>query len=147
MAGFTQAHVDSLLRIEKHRVDQTAHDFPYPGTRIVLALKSADGEEHFLLDLNRGRANQAKMTYQTRYRQTIVLARLDFAGSPHQNPDGKIIPCPHLHVYRAGFGDKWAEPISVASFPNSTNLYQSAMDFMTFCNVTVRPIFTNRLII
>ena len=50
---------------------------------------------------------RTKVTYQTRARQIIVLARLDF-GPDHRNPDGNIVGSPHLHVYREGYGDKWA---------------------------------------
>ncbi|HEY7442131.1 MAG TPA: hypothetical protein VH701_06920 [Vicinamibacterales bacterium] len=26
-------------------------------------------------------------------------------GAPHRNPDDEEIPCPHLHLYREGYGD------------------------------------------
>ena len=47
-------------------------------------------------------------TYPNRARQTVVLKRLDLDGPTHTNPDGEELPCPHVHVYRDGFGTKWA---------------------------------------
>jgi hypothetical protein len=36
--------------------------------------------------------------------------RLDLDGPPHRNPDDQEIPCPHLHIYRAGYGDSGPSP-------------------------------------
>jgi hypothetical protein len=63
-----------------------------------------------MLDLARGQIKLTKATYQNRARQAIVLMRLDLDGPPHRNPDDQEIPCPHLHFYREGYGDKWAIP-------------------------------------
>jgi hypothetical protein len=68
-----------------------------------------------------------------------VLARLDFGGSPHRNPDDQEVPCPHLHVYRAGFGDKWAITVPADKFPHMGDLWQTLQDFMKFCNVVDPP--------
>jgi len=108
----TQIEADTLLAMEKHRTDDTAHTFPVLGGAIVVPLISANKRENFLLDVTRGRINLKKVTYQNRARTAVILARLDIAGPPHVNPDGQEIPCPHLHTYREGFGDKWAEPHS-----------------------------------
>ena len=70
-----------------------------------------DGREEFLLDIRRARIDLAKGTYQNRGREVVILARLDFGGAPHRNPDGEEIGSPHIHLYREGFGDKWAFPI------------------------------------
>ena len=59
-----------------------------------------------MLDVTRGQIKLTKATYQNRARQVIVLMRLDLDGSTHRNPDDQEIPCPHLHVYREGFGDR-----------------------------------------
>ena len=42
----------------------------------------------------------------------IGLCRID-AAPYHINPDGtELRDTPHMHIYREGYGDKWAEPIS-----------------------------------
>ena len=135
----TQAEANTLLAMEKHRVDDAQHQFPTMGGSIEVPLISANKRENFLLDITRGRINLKKATYQNRARTVVILARLDIDGPPHQNPDGQEIPCPHLHIYREGYGDKWAEPAPAVAFPRTTDLWGSVLDFMTFCQITETP--------
>lgn len=75
-----------------------------------MPLQSLDKREHFLLDLSRGRIDLQKVKMQNRGRQVVVLVRLYLEGALHRNPDDTEVPAPHLHVYREGYGDKWAVP-------------------------------------
>ena len=109
------------------------------GESVVLPLQSADRREQFLLDLSRGRINLKKVKMQTRGRQIIVLVRLDLGGAPHRNPDGEEIPVPHLHVYREGYGDKWAMPVPTDQFRAVSDVWTAFEDFMRFCNITRPP--------
>ena len=136
----TQPEADALIALAKHRVDATAWDYPDLGGGVSVPLVSADGREQFLLDIRRGRIDLAKGTYQNRGRQAIVLVRLDFGGAPHQNPDGKDVESPHLHLYREGYGDKWAVPVPSESFGNMTDPWQALQDFMRYCNVVNPPV-------
>jgi MoaA/NifB/PqqE/SkfB family radical SAM enzyme len=65
--------------------------------------------------------------------------RLDIDGAPHRNPDGELIPCPHLHIYRENFGDKWAYPLPQGKFRNLSDLFRTFEDFMAECNVVDPP--------
>ena len=104
--NLTQAEADALLAMEKRRSDTNKWEYPASGERLAVPLVSTDGRERFFLDLYRARVNLAKGTYQNRGRQVVVLARLDFEGAPHRNPDGEEIGSTHLHLYREGYGDK-----------------------------------------
>ena len=107
----TQAEADALIAMEKRRVDDNRYDFPMGGQSVCVLLQSADRREHFMLDLHRARINLAKVKMQNRARQVVVLVRLDLAGAPHRNPDDTEVPAPHLHLYREGYGHKWAYPV------------------------------------
>ena len=137
--SLTQAEADALIAMEKHRVTDDRTDFPMGGESVVLPLQSADRREQFLLDLSRGRINLKKVKMQTRGRQIIVLVRLDLGGAPHRNPDGEEIPVPHLHVYREGYGDKWAMPVPTDQFRAVADVWMTFEDFMRFCNITRPP--------
>ena len=137
-ADLTQPEADALLALEKRRVDATEWDYPVPGT-ISIPLVSTDRREPFILDLRRGRIDLAKGAYQNRGRQVVVLARLDFGSAPHRNTDGKEIGSPHLHLYREGFGDKWAFPVPKDRFADMDDRWQTLQDFMRFCNVVEPP--------
>ena len=134
-----QSEADTLTALAKIKVNDDYYDYPGTGGSLIVPLTSQDKREEFLLDIYRGRIDLLKGTYQNRARQVIVLVRIDFGGAPHRNPDGTEVPCPHLHLYREGFGDKWAEPLPIIKFPNIGDLWQTLEDFMTYCNVTDRP--------
>ncbi len=134
-----QAEADALLDMPKVRTDTTVWDFPGPGEKLTIPLVSDDGREDFALDLEKSRIKVLKQKYQTRGRQISTLARLDFAGAPHQNPDGEEIEGTHLHVYKEGFGDKWAYPLDPDDFSDPEDMQQLWDDFMRYCNVTEPP--------
>lgn len=137
--ALTQGEADRLLGIEKHAAKDDVVHYPRPGDRVNVPLISVDRREEFLLDIYRGRVNLGKGTYQNRARVVIVLARLDFGGAPHTNPDGDRIGVPHLHVYREGFADKWAYPLPDGQFSDPDDWWALLEDFMTYCNITPPP--------
>jgi len=141
----TQAEADGLLAVKKVRVTDTQYDYPSMGGSIHIPLKSEDRREEFFLDVARGRINLLKGTLQNRARQIIVLARLDYGGPGHPNPDGEEIPCPHLHLYKEGYGDKWAFPIPQDKFPNIGDQWETLSDFMKYINVTQPPTIIREL--
>lgn len=135
----TQAEADALIALAKHRVDATEWGYPDFGGAISIPLVSSDRREQFLLDLRRGRIDLARGTYQNRSRQVVVLVRLDFGGAPHRKPDGEEMGSPHLHVYREGYGDKWAVPVPGDQFTDLGDPWRTPEDFMRFCNIVELP--------
>jgi hypothetical protein len=125
--------------MEKHRANEERTDFPMGGQSVVLPLQSDDKREQFLLDLSRGRIDLLKVKMQNRGRQVVVLVRLDLGGAPHRNPDDEEIPVPHLHVYREGYGDKWAVPVPADRFSNLADIWITLEEFMRYCNITQPP--------
>lgn len=135
----TQAEADALIKMKKVRIDSIIWNYPPLGGSISIPLSSIDKRENFLLDISRGHIDLRKGKYQNRARQIIVLVRLDFNGAPHRNPDGMEVTAPHLHIYREGFGDKWAYPVPIDEFPNLTDVVMTLDDFMRFCNIVDKP--------
>lgn len=138
--NLTQAEAEALIAKEKRRVNDERWDYPALGGSLCIPLESLDKRENFLLDISKGRIDLLKGKYQNRAKQVIVLVRLDFGGQPHRNPDDVEIPSPHLHIYREGYGDKWAISVPANKFSNvSTDLWQTLQDFMKYCNVIEPP--------
>lgn len=135
----TQAEADALIAMTKHRTTEDRISFPMGGQSLVLALQSADKREQFMLDLRRARIDLHKVKMQSRGRQVVVLVRLDLGGAPHRNPDDVEIPAPHLHIYREGFGDKWAFAVPADRFRNIDDVWATFEDFLRFCNITKPP--------
>ncbi|WP_410563846.1 DUF6978 family protein [Amycolatopsis sp. cmx-4-61] len=124
-----QWEADHLLRLPKVYSLSTQVDMAQ-GADNDYQIESEDGSEHFLLDVRRPLRNKRKVRFQLRYRRDIVLARLCTAV-PHGNPDGEQIGFPHLHIYREGYDDKWAEEL-----PEVSDI-MSAMD--RFCKTINLP--------
>ncbi len=137
--SLTQTDADVLLAMEKHKVDDTPYEYPSLGGAIRVPLQSADGRESFFLDLTRSEIVLSKGTYQNRARSVVILARLDFGGAPHRNPDDQEIACPHLHMYREGYGDRWAIPLPPGRFSDVSNPWLLLLEFMQFVNITMPP--------
>ncbi len=125
--------------MEKCRVDDKEWLSPPPGNRVAIPLTSLDKRENFMLDVTRAQIKLTKATYQNRARQVIMLMRLDLDGPPHRNPDDQEIPCPHLHMYREGYGDKWATPVPVDRYSNTADLFLTFEAYMRHCNITDPP--------
>ena len=134
-----QAEADALIAMDKQCVENKNWLFPEPGGKLSIDLVSLDKREKFILYIRRGEIKLTKATYQNRGRQAVILMRLDLDGPPHRNPDDQEIQCPHLHVYREGYGDKWAFAAPIDRYPNVQDLFSTFDAFMRHCNITEPP--------
>lgn len=140
----TQGEADNLFAMEKVKIDDQEWDLPFGGNAIKVPLESKDGKEKFLLDASTGQLNISRFKLQNRTRETIILRRLDLT-SPHRNPDGQEIGVPHLHIYKEGYGDKWAYELPNGVFTNLNDRWQVLVDFMKYCNISDFPSFRKGL--
>jgi hypothetical protein len=141
----TQAEADQLISMKKAKINDLAITFPHLGEKISVDLVSLDQREPFLLDINRSAISLSKVTYQNRARSVFILVRLDLGGAPHRNPDGEELLCPHIHLYREGYGDKWAFAVPDTFLSLSDN-WITLYDFMTYCNIIDPPHFERSLL-
>lgn len=136
----TQTEAVELIQMEKKSVNDDRHLFPSSARKLIIPLESLDGKEDFSLDIHQCNIRLKKLTLQNRARTTIILLRLDLAGPPHMNPDGEMITGPHLHIYREGFGDRFAEPLPQL-FDDPDNKFNTLVQFLRYCNITQPPKF------
>ncbi|GAD09875.1 hypothetical protein GFGA_1d0839 [Gluconobacter frateurii NBRC 103465] len=141
----SQHEADLLFHTAKVREDEREWELSPSQIRMEIPLLSEDNTEKFILDIRRHRLNLLKGTLQNRARGCIILARLDYGGQPHRNPDEQEIPSPHLHVYKEGYGDKWAYPIDPSKFSNIEDHWKTLNEFLEYCNVTEPPRFKRGL--
>jgi hypothetical protein len=137
-ALLTQSEAMRLIALEKFFNGETSYNYPSFGDRLNIPLESIDKKERFFFDITQGRISIQKNSFQARGRKTIILVRVDVGGSLHKNPDGTEIGCPHIHIYREGWMDKWAEPLP-DSFKTHGDCYSLLNDFMDYCNIVVKP--------
>jgi len=141
----TQDEADALIAMRKRFVNPIVISIP-AGTDQTHELIGDDNREPFLLDLWRGTIRLSKVKYQTRGRKVIVLVRVEVDGAPHTNPDGKMIACPHIHLYREGYEDRWAFSIDQNEFTDPNDIGQTFNDFCRYCNVNPIPRFQEALV-
>ena len=140
----TQQEADTLFNLNKHYRDGKQLNFPTYGGILQFTLFSDDNREEFILSIRRSEIKLERNTFQTRARKTIILARLDIEGPPHRNPDDEEIPCPHLHIYREGYDDKWAQSLP-NNFTNPDDTLKTLDEFMDFCFVITKPLILKEL--
>lgn len=128
-----------LLNAIKELVSTRPIVFPLVQTHTTLEAISTQTNDKFLIDVQRKTLNVKKCTYQTRYKKSINLLRIDIEGPPHPNPDGTEVPCPHIHIYREGYDDKWAFPLSSKINTDQTDLVQVLIDFLEYNNIINIP--------
>ena len=143
--SLTDTDIKELIDCKKFYEGDCVYDFPQLGNRINIELFSRiPVRTAFFLDVSRQSFNFSKVTYQQRVYTTVVLLRLDLGYGGHRNPNGVEIRGPHLHVYRDGYGDKWAYSLP-DFFANPEDIYLTLDNFMDYCNIEKKPII-NRVL-
>jgi Family of unknown function (DUF6978) len=82
----TQIEADTLIAMEKHRLDERDWAFPDPGGRLTIPLSSPDRREAFMLDVTRAQVKLTKATYQNRARQAVILHAPGFRWTTTSEP-------------------------------------------------------------
>ena len=138
--AITQAEFDFLMKEDKLFDDLSSPiqlgPAPIQWTRQINAVAT---KEVFLLDFFRGSFEVSKYTVNKRYRQTVILLRYDNGGR-HTNPDGVLFEGAHVHLYREGYNDKFAFPVSEIGVDKSDSMDAVFSKIMHFCNVKKFPI-------
>ncbi len=138
-SDLAQTEANYLIALDKYAKDQKAWRYPSSGGKLSIPLRSQDWRETFLLDLRRARIDLFKSTHQTRARKVYPLIRLDIGTNRHRNPDGEWIGPIHIHRYREGYGDKWAEELPDGVFGDLEDPIRTLDDFMRYCNIIEPP--------
>lgn len=133
------------MNMEKHRINDDHHGMPAAGKTLTVPLVSPDGQEEFLLDISRGGISIKKVKLQNRAREIVVLFRLELNGPPHRNPDDEEVPTPHIHMYREGYGAKYAYTPPSEYFTNLSDEATTLREFLVFCKITKPPHLDPRL--
>lgn len=134
----SQAAADNLARIAKQITSAKVLFVPASGDHAAWEASTADREE-FHLHMRRGRKVTTQVTLQERYETNEILLRLDMDGPTHANPDGTLVPTPHLHIYQEGYDDKWAYSIPSDLDISKGDPVQILINFLRYCGVMPIP--------
>ena len=134
----SQVEGDALLEMEKYSSMENIVDFSGLSGDLELKFLCEEGREEFVINYTRHSINIMKRNHHLRVKKAIGLARLDLDGPPHRNPDGVEVGPRHLHIYREGYGLKWAYDVP-EQFTSLDDAYKTLSDFMKYCNVIQPP--------
>lgn len=137
--AITQTEYDFLMKQDKV-FDDTASPVKLGPAPIQWSRKinSTSSKEIFLLDFYRGDFELSKYTINKRYRQTVIMLRYDNGGR-HTNPDGVTFEGRHVHLYKEGFNDKFAFPVSEIGVNDTDTMETVFNKIMHFCNINRLP--------
>lgn len=140
----TQDEFERLHKLEKYLdVDSQGIIWPQRGKKLNISCFSKDNKEQFEININTSKIKIEKVTYQQLYIDKTILFRIDYDGPRHINPDGTFVECPHIHIYKEGWGDKWAYPLSdYINIPNA-DILVLFKKFLEYINVIDIPNITN----
>lgn len=134
----TQAEAQDLIRVLKRIMQQGSVILPDMGFTAKFELRSVFSEkDRFTVIVNRSsKIREDKYTLMLRYGKDKGLLRIDVGGAAHTNPDGTVIPCPHMHIQQndTGAWDAWATEIP-AVFGNVEDRIETFRVFLQYCNV------------
>jgi hypothetical protein len=113
-APLTQKQADELIRLLKKTLEEIVR-LPRAGERHkTFAVVAENRTEQFRIHPYQGVLDPAKHQITALLSTPRVrLMRLCVNGHPHRNPDRQVIGGTHLHVYREGYADHYAIPITV----------------------------------
>lgn len=135
-------HAQYLIGLEKLFKNAPPTNFTLPGQCSEFDLLSIDHKEAFILTINRSSTRlTGKCTYQTRTGTHIPLVRVDINPTGfHRNPNGDIIYGNHIHLYKEGYGDRFAKPLeSEIEINDPQDLLGVYMGFCKYCNIEKSP--------
>lgn len=139
MGILKQQEADALIRASK---EVKAEELPlivrYQSKSLFVA-NSIDASTEFIITINHSKYDYGKITIQGRESLTNqVLIRIDVCNeiNRHVNPDGRIIRGSHIHLYREGYGVKWAIPLHFENY-DLMDICKTFFDIFCIINASV----------
>ncbi|MDD6598784.1 hypothetical protein [Anaerovibrio sp.] len=136
----TQEEADTLRTIEKYLANPQNIKIPkMRETRIYPAYHKCYNKRRDDLDVSayRGGIDENKVSYRLIYKKSVLLIRIDTNDkTAHINPDKSFIPpmTPHIHVYREGYGDKFAYPLPAEFSSKGADIEKLFIEFLQYSN-------------
>lgn len=134
MTILSQAEADNKIRLQKAFVDKRPLiiNRPYNEKRQLISLY--EPIETFYLYITQTAIDFGNYSTVTRYFQIPLVRACIDPDKKHTNPDGTQINGPHIHIYREGFLDKFAQPLPKGDFPD-LGIVQFVRAFLRYCSI------------
>ena len=134
----TKEKAQELIQVMKLLLKKGIYELPKQGTVDKLPLQSLQSSrDRFDVIINRkARIDPKKYTLLLHFSEEDLL-RIDVSGTDHHNPDGSIVPCPHIHMRTKDEGrwDRYAYDLP-AIFGDADDCATTVRDFLQYCNTS-----------
>lgn len=141
MADLSTEQAWDLIKKRKTFLDSRPIKLPSGGKHHRL-LMGDSVRERFKLSMIRAPSGRSKLTFHKMDSANTPLLRLDLGDHvpTHVNPDKTSVRGPHLHIYREGYGDAWAVPLtSHHEFSGVCDVGGALNELCEFCNIANPP--------
>lgn len=133
----TQGEAERSLNMLKKSLTKTI-DFPSAGSSQEFKVVGDTKNDLFVINIYRGRIKKAKYNFGARIQKdnTILLELHIGATNIHINPDGEKIEGSHWHIYKEGYGRRFA---FIAEDLNDANFVENTIKFFDKFNLIEKP--------
>ena len=132
----TKETAQELIQVFKTIIKTGTYYLPPVGSSNAIELKSVQStKDKFIVYVNRtSKIVKNKYTLYLHYPEEGLL-RMDVNGPDHINPDGKKIPCPHIHMRMddSGKWDAYAFDLP-AIFGDTDDCISTLQSFLQYCH-------------
>lgn len=140
----TDIEFEKIMKVKKLFIDKKI-ELTHKNCYNIYNIISQDKKNKFILDVDRrNRIELKKMKLQNRCTNiNELLIRVEIDSPPHTNPDSTITSRNHIHIYKEGYGLKWAynlENFDNKYFKNINDFLNVFTDFCLFCNIDINNI-------
>jgi len=127
----TDNELNQLLQVEKF-LPQKFH-LPTENETLSCILDTSTKE---IFQLNISRKNTLELVRKSKvqgsyYKEPLVRVEVD--APPHTNPDLEIVGRNHIHIYREGYGMRWAYPLESFHHVYFKQPFEFVVLFDDFC--------------
>ncbi len=134
MPNLTQSEAEALMAVRKIFEDTSPLMIDRPFREERKLISSANSSDTFYLNINETAIEFGKYFVNNRYFSTPLVRLCMDKDAVHENPDGQKIQGCHIHIYREGYGDKFASELRLANITGTTTI-QVIGQFLVFCNI------------
>lgn len=139
----TQDEANYLLNMLKKSLSNEIA-FPKQNSSTEFDVQGNTKQNLFTISISRGKIKRTKYSLGARIKKngTMLLELHLNPGNTHINPDGEKIVGSHWHIYKEGYGHKFAYP---ADNIDSDNFIENTLSFFDRFNIIEKPIINHQL--
>ena len=130
----SQSEAEGLIAVRKVFIERTPLTVNRPFNEQRQLRSDREPYETFYLNITQTAIEFGRYSTVTRFFQIPLIRACVNPDYVHPNPDGTEVKGSHIHIYKEGFLDRFAYPLSERGF-TETAMVPFIRAFLTYCNI------------